>query len=74
VTDTETTAFERRVYYLECPGEWGMPCWAGSREVTGVGQVEEGAQGKRGLEPLLWFPCEGVGGAEEARWNKLRNV
>ena len=43
-------------------------------ENTGVGQEAEGAQGKPGLEPLLWFPWEGVGGAEEARWNMLRIV
>ena len=34
VTDTETTAFDRRAYYLQFPRERGTPCHAGPHGIV----------------------------------------
>ena len=53
--DASTTAFERRVYYLQLPRGMGMPGHArtGKEEIQ-VGQ-EEGGTGNHRPGPLLWF-------------------
>ena len=63
VTDANTAAFERRVYYLQFPRGTGMPCHAGpGQERISVGQ-EEGVRGNHQPERLLRFSQEEMGKA-----------
>lgn len=41
-------------------------------ESSGAGQEAEGTREKRGLEPLLQFPREGMGEAEWVSFSKFR--
>lgn len=68
VTDTETTALERKVYYLYFPRGGGMPGHAGLLEKRQVCLEVEGARGRHDQSPY----CGSQGKKWERHVGKLR--
>lgn len=67
VTDTETTAFGRRIYYLQFPRKGVCQAFRATWGSSRVGSSREGGMGKHGLEPLLWSPRERRSRAKQFR-------
>lgn len=55
MTDTETTLFERRVYYLQVPRGGACHITSGLRGSTQVNQEAEAMREKPGPEPYCGF-------------------
>lgn len=60
-TDEETVATAKIVSYISQEEAAYHPTKRATQGSTSVGHEEEGANGKLGQEPLLWFPQVGMG-------------